>query len=539
MCKHILNAQVSIRAPCCKRWFDCAECHAEASDHELAKSIEMVFACKKCKKCFRKDLENFDETDEYCPHCDNHYVLEAKTPSFGIGVEGDDPRLDNRLIKDERIKQDPKKSIFNQDITYRMDRIRRKNYLLFQVIPISSNAWDTNLVKVNPSFVSINWNAGGGGAFAVIPHKNVGKIHDGIPLYRAHTAPVLDTDFANFNDNVIASCGEDSKVMIWTVPEELGEPESPDIEPVSKLTGHGRKVGHVLFHPVADNVLASSSADLTIKLWDIEKGVEKQELKGFLDFVQSMSWNWNGSLMVTTCRDKKLRIFDVRSSKVVQEAASHQGIKGSRVVWLGDTERLATTGFSKMSDRQVYLWDSTQLEKPIKTMMLDTSSGIVMPFYDEDTKILYLAGKGSVKDVLKTDGNIRYYEFENDELFFLSEYKSSEPQRGMAFMPKRGVNVNECEITKAYKVTSNCIEPISFVVPRRSDGFQPDLFPPALSDEPALTADEFFGGKNANPKTIDLENGFVAKEKKEFVSSAPKEEEKIPKTEKDVCFKEA
>ena len=34
-------------------------------------------------------------------------------------------------------------------------------------------------------------------------------------------------------------------------------------------------------------------------------------------------------------------------------------------------------------------------------------------------------------------------------------------------MLKRGVNVNECEIARAYKVTSNCIEPISFVVPRR------------------------------------------------------------------------
>jgi WD40 repeat protein len=181
--------------------------------------------------------------------------------------------------------------------------------------------------------------------------------------------------------------------MIWSVPEELGEPESPDIEPVAKLNGHGRKVGHVLFHPVADNVLASSSADLTIKLWDIEKGVEKQELKGFLDFVQSMSWNWNGSLLATTCRDKKLRIFDVRSNKIVQEASSHQGIKGSRVAWLGDTERIVTTGFSKMSDRQVYVWDSAQLEKPIRNIMLDTSSGIVMPFYDEDTKILYLAGK--------------------------------------------------------------------------------------------------------------------------------------------------
>ena len=55
MCKHILNAQVSIRAACCKRWFDCPECHAEATDHELKKSVEIVMACKKCKKCFRKD----------------------------------------------------------------------------------------------------------------------------------------------------------------------------------------------------------------------------------------------------------------------------------------------------------------------------------------------------------------------------------------------------------------------------------------------------------------------------------------------------
>ena len=39
----------------------------------------MVFACKKCKKVFRKDLNNFEETDEYCPYCDNHYYIEAKT----------------------------------------------------------------------------------------------------------------------------------------------------------------------------------------------------------------------------------------------------------------------------------------------------------------------------------------------------------------------------------------------------------------------------------------------------------------------------
>jgi Zn finger protein HypA/HybF involved in hydrogenase expression len=34
----------------------------------------MTFACKKCKKAFRKDVAEFDESDEYCPHCDNHFV---------------------------------------------------------------------------------------------------------------------------------------------------------------------------------------------------------------------------------------------------------------------------------------------------------------------------------------------------------------------------------------------------------------------------------------------------------------------------------
>ena len=55
MCKHILNAQVAVRAPCCRKWFDCPECHAEEADHPLQKTIELVFACKKCKKVFRKD----------------------------------------------------------------------------------------------------------------------------------------------------------------------------------------------------------------------------------------------------------------------------------------------------------------------------------------------------------------------------------------------------------------------------------------------------------------------------------------------------
>ena len=134
-------------------------------------------------------------------------------------------------------------------------------------------------------------------------------------MYRGHSAAVLDTDFSPFTDNLIASGAEDSKVFIYTIPDELGE---VDIDPIVRLNSHGRKVGQVLFNPVAENVLLSASADLTIKLWDVEKGVEKQEITGHMEIIQSVAWNYNGTLVATTCRDKKLRVFDVRSNKIVQ-----------------------------------------------------------------------------------------------------------------------------------------------------------------------------------------------------------------------------
>ncbi|BGP20852.1 hypothetical protein JCM10213v2_009017 [Rhodosporidiobolus nylandii] len=115
MCKHILNAQAAIRAPCCKKWFDCSECHAEQADHPLAKTTEMAFLCKKCKKAFRKDMSVWDEADEFCPHCDNHFVIEAKTPNAILGVEGDDARVDNRMLKDDRVR-DGQISAVNRDM---------------------------------------------------------------------------------------------------------------------------------------------------------------------------------------------------------------------------------------------------------------------------------------------------------------------------------------------------------------------------------------------------------------------------------------
>lgn len=104
-----------------------------------------------------------------------------------------------------------------------------------------------------------------------------------------------------------------------------------------------------------------------------------------------------------------------------------------------------------------------------------------------------------------SDGNIRYFELENDKFEYLSEYKSSDPQRGVAFMPKRGMNVHQNEVVRIYKsVNDTYIEPISFIVPRRSEQFQDDIYPPTVGLKPAMSASEWQAGKEAIPPKISM-----------------------------------
>ncbi|KAL8940282.1 MAG: hypothetical protein Q9216_002894 [Gyalolechia sp. 2 TL-2023] len=383
---------------------------------------------------------------------------------------------------------------------------------------ISKNAWDTNLVKANPQYLAVNWEASGGGAFAVIPLNEKGRLPEQLPLFRGHKAVVLDTDWNPFDDSLIASGSDDGRAFIWRVPEDFTlrpeEGEAPkDVGPLKQFTGHSRKVGHVLFNPAAANVLATSSGDYTVKIWDVEAGSPRLTQK-HTDIVQSLSWSANGSLIVTTSRDKKLRIWDVRQEAPAHTVQGHAGAKNSRVTWMGEHDRIATTGFSKMSDRQLGLWDLRDPKEPIGGFqMLDSISGVCMPFWDDSTQCLYLAGKG--------DGNIRYFEYEHDKFEYLSEYKSADPQRGVAFLPKRGVNTHDNEVMRAFKtVNDSYIEPISFIVPRRAEVFQGDIYPPVIGTRPAMSAAEWFDGMEGLPPKIDLESIYEGEEPTEIPPSS-------------------
>jgi coronin-1B/1C/6 len=264
-----------------------------------------------------------------------------------------------------------------------------------------------------------------------------------------------------------------------------------------------------------------------VKIWDVEKGVAAINVDGHTDIIHGVDWNTDGSQLATSCHDKKLRVFDPRALPIALETLCHNGAKSNRVAWLGS--KVLTVGFSKSTDREFKIWDPRNIGEPIAHLTIDTSSGGIMPFYDRDTTVLFLAGKG--------DGNIRYYEIVDEAPYFhyLTEFKSATPQKGMAFLPKRALNISECEIARALKLHNNKVEPISFRVPRKSEDFASDLFPDAFAGEPALTPDKWLAGENADPILASLAPGFVPKEKPAAAfNPVAQQKEEGPQTEKEL-----
>ncbi|CAB0014928.1 unnamed protein product [Nesidiocoris tenuis] len=380
-------------------------------------------------------------------------------------------------------------------------------------VNITKNAHDSQFCAVNPKFIAIVTEVAGGGAFIVLPLETTGRVDVNAYKVAGHTGPVLDVKWNPFNDNVIASCSDDCTIKVWYIPE--GGLKSNLTDWLADLHGHKRRVGYVEWHPTAENVLASVGFDYLIMLWDIGKGEMLHIIDCHHDVIQSLSFNFDGSRLATTCKDKKLRVINPRTGFVISEGLCHNGSsRCSKVVYLKNG-LLATVGFSRLSDRQLAIWNENDLKSPLTTEVIDSSSGVIFPYFDADTNILYLAGKG--------DGNIRYYEVVDEApwVHFLNQFLSGMPQRSLCHMPKRGCDVSKCEIFRFYKLhTSKPIcEPISMIVPRKSDQFQDDLYPDTAAPLPSVSASDWYNGVNRPPQTMPMRTGANLKTHKPKVSS--------------------
>jgi len=380
---------------------------------------------------------------------------------------------------------------------------------------LSSVTGDQQYVKASAKYYAVAL-FGGGGPMHIGRHDRPGRFESGTSQQvQGHRGAILDFDFNPFDDSMFASASEDTTIKIWSIPEDweptnekgLARPSADSnlTESLVDLVGHRKKVTLLRFHPTANNVLASTSADHTVKIWDIEKAEEISTMDGFGDYlIQDIVWDVRGEVCATSCKDKNVRFYDPRAGQMTSTIEkAHDGLKSVKLAYLGESGKILTAGTSV--SREVKIWDLKNLSKPLMTEAIDSASGALLPLYDNDTTVLYLCGKG--------DGIIRPYEFEDKApyLFKLNAgFRSVVPAKGLCMIPKRGNNIMGCETARILKLTNDQgMQPLSFIVPRKSDAFQDDIFPDASSSIPAHSADEWKEGSSKLPLTMALDPAVV------------------------------
>ncbi|XP_059271433.1 coronin-7 isoform X3 [Mustela nigripes] len=353
-----------------------------------------------------------------------------------------------------------------------------------------------------------------GGQVAVLELQKPGRLPDTALPTLQNGAAVTDLAWDPFDPCRLAVGGEDARIRLWRVPPEgLQEVLTT---PEAVLTGHTEKIYSLRFHPLAADVLASSSYDLTIRIWDLQAGAERLKLQGHRDQIFSLAWSPDGQHLATVCKDGYLRVYEPRGGpEPLQEGPGPEGARGARVVWVCDGHCLLVSGFDSRSERQLLLYPTEALAGgPLAVLGLDVAPSTLLPSYDPDTSLVLLTGKG--------DTRVFLYELLPEAPFFLecNSFTSLDPHKGFILLPKTECDVREVEFARCLRLRQTSLEPVAFRLPRvRKEFFQDDVFPDtAMSWEPVLSASAWLAGANGQLQLLSLQPPGMTP-----VSQAPRE----------------
>lgn len=120
-----------------------------------------------------------------------------------------------------------------------------------------------------------------------------------------HTAPVKGIA-VNRHGTLLASASADTTVRLW------------DLQAGGKstiLNGHTDAVGAVAFSPDG-TLLASAGADQTVRLWELPSGAQRQTLRGHIDEISSLAFALDGAALTSGSWDHTVQVWEVTTGEL-------------------------------------------------------------------------------------------------------------------------------------------------------------------------------------------------------------------------------
>ncbi|TYZ61478.1 hypothetical protein PybrP1_008941 [[Pythium] brassicae (nom. inval.)] len=319
------------------------------------------------------------------------------------------------------------------------------------------------------------------------------------PLIRAHQQRVNSLEFSPFDARVLASASADGTVKVWQLPAS-GELDADVTTPVATFTtvSHA-SAGAVRFHPSAQGVVAFYAHKGELLVGDVEaQALRFESVQAPSDNLCALAWSYDGSVLLTAALDKHVRLVDPRAAahgRPALQTVAHSGRRPASVAWCGRLERFVTAGSDSVQERELKLWDPRNLATAVHRQRLDASIGQLVPLYDDDVNLLFVLGRG--------DRSVRSFEVDAGRgAQALDHSVLANMTFAAALLPKQACDTASCEVARVLNLSaSGACDVLSFRVPRKdaARAFQSDLYPDTKAFAAALTAAEWCAGGDAAP----------------------------------------
>ncbi|KAK7198933.1 notchless-like protein [Novymonas esmeraldas] len=140
----------------------------------------------------------------------------------------------------------------------------------------------------------------------------------------------------------LVSCSDDNTMFLWN-PQQSATP-------VARMTGHQGVVFHIQFSPDG-TMLASCSADKSVKLWNAEDGKFITTFRGHVAAVYHVSWSLDSRMLVSGSKDTTLKLWSVAKRELVEDMSGHSD-EIYATDWSPDGQKVATGS----KDKRVRIW---------------------------------------------------------------------------------------------------------------------------------------------------------------------------------------